>query len=94
MDAYKSMSKEFDIIYLDPMYPTLNKKNKKSGRIENIKKILGIENLIENGEKLVKDFLDLEYKKIILKRPLKHRKNYSNINYQVLGKTTRFDIYL
>jgi len=94
LDAYKSMSKEFDIIYLDPMYPTLNKKNKKSGRIENIKKILEIENLIENGENLVKDFLDLEYKKIILKRPLKHRKNYSNINYQVLGKTTRFDIYL
>ena len=43
---------------------------------------------------LVKDFFDLEYKKIILKRPLKYRKNYSNINYQVLGKTTRFDIYL
>jgi len=94
LDAYKSMPKEFDIIYLDPMYPTLNKKNKKSGRIENIKKILEIENLIENGEKLVKDFLDLEYKKIILKRPLKQRKNYSNINYQVLGKTIRFDIYL
>ena len=24
------MSKEFDVIYLDPMYPSLNKKNKKS----------------------------------------------------------------
>ena len=94
LEVYKSMSKEFDVIYLDPMYPSLNKKNKKSGRLENIKKILEIENFTNCGENLVKDFFDLEYKKIILKRPLKCRKNYSNINYQVLGKTTRFDIYL
>ena len=94
LDVYKSMSKEFDVIYLDPMYPSLNKKNKKSGRLENIKKILEIENLTDSGENLVRGFFDLEYKKIILKRPLKQRKNYSNINYQVLGKTTRFDIYL
>ena len=94
LEVYKSMSKEFDVIYLDPMYPSLNKKNKKSGRLENIKKILQIENFTNCGENLIKDFFDLEYKKIILKRPLKLRKNYSNINYQVLGKTTRFDIYL
>ena len=94
LEVYKSMSKEFDVIYLDPMYPSLNKKNKKSGRLENIKKILEIENFRNCGENLVKDFFDLEYKKIILKRPLKYQKNYSNINYQVLGKTTRFDIYL
>ena len=94
LEVYKSMSKEFDVIYLDPMYPSLNKKNKKSGRLENIKKILEIENFRNCGENLVKDFFDLEYKKIILKRPLKYQKNYSNINYQVFGKTTRFDIYL
>ena len=94
LEVYKSISKGFDVIYLDPMYPSLNKKNKKSGRLENIKKILEIENLTDCSENLVKDFFDLEYKKIILKRPLKYRKNYSNINYQVLGKTTRFDIYL
>ncbi|MFL2717026.1 MAG: hypothetical protein ACJ0E9_00665 [Gammaproteobacteria bacterium] len=34
------------------------------------------------------------YKKIIVKRPLKSEKKYSNINYQVKGKTTRFDIYI
>ena len=94
LEVYKSISKGFDVIYLDPMYPSSHKKNKKSGKLENIKKILEIENLSENGENLVKDFFNLEYKKIILKRPLKFRKNYSNINYQVLGKTTRFDIYL
>ncbi len=94
LEVYKSTSKEFDVIYLDPMYPSSHKKNKKLGRLENIKKILEIENLSDNGENLVKDFFNLKYKKIILKRPLKYKKNYSNINYQVLGKTTRFDIYL
>ncbi len=94
LNVYKSISKGFDVIYLDPMYPSSHKKNKKSGRLANIKKILEIENLTDNGENLVKEFFNLEYKKIILKRPLKYRKNYSNINYQVLGKTTRFDIYL
>ena len=34
------------------------------------------------------------YQKLILKRPLKAKKLYSNINYQVKGKSTRFDIYL
>ena len=94
LEVYKNISKGFDVIYLDPMYPSSHKKNKKSGRLANIKKILEIENLTDNGENLVKEFFNLEYKKIILKRPLKYRKNYSNINYQVLGKTTRFDIYL
>ena len=45
-------------------------------------------------KEMIEDFMNLKCKKIILKRPLKFRKNYSNINYQVLGKTTRFDIYL
>ena len=94
LDVYKNMSEEFDVIYLDPMYPILNKDKKKSGKIENIKKILELENLTDSSDNLIKDFFDLEYNKIIIKRPLKHRKNYSNINYQVFGKTTRFDIYL
>ena len=77
------MSKGFDVIYLDPMYPSLNKKNKKSGRLENIKKILEIENLTESSENLVKDFFDLEYKKIILKRPLKVTLLNGNERYTV-----------
>ena len=43
---------------------------------------------------MINDFMRLDYKKIILKRPLKSKKIYSNINYQVKGRTTRFDIYL
>jgi 16S rRNA (guanine1516-N2)-methyltransferase len=38
--------------------------------------------------------MKLDCKKLILKRPLKSKKIYSNINYQVKGSTTKFDIYI
>ena len=94
LDVYKSMTEEIDVIYLDPMYPIFKKNTKKSGKIESIKKILELENFKDENDNFIKKFFDVDYRKIILKRPLKHRKNYSNINYQVFGKTTRFDIYL
>ena len=53
-----------------------------------------LENLENNEDEFISSFMESNYKKIILKRPLKSKKNYSNINYQVIGKTTRFDIYL
>ena len=94
LDVYKSMSEDIDVIYLDPMYPIFKKNTKKSGKIESIKKILDLENFKDENDNFIENFFDVDYRKIILKRPLKHRKNYSNINYQVFGKTTRFDIYL
>ena len=94
INAYKSISKDFDAIYIDPMFPISKKYIKKSGKIESIKKILELENLKEDSQPLIEIFLDTNYKKIIFKRPLKQRNIYSNINYQVFGKTTRFDIFL
>ena len=75
------------------MYPIL-KHNKKSGELNAIRSILEIENLSNDEDSMINDFMRLDYKKIILKRPLKSKKIYSNINYQVKGRTTRFDIYL
>ena len=94
INAYKSISKDFDAIYIDPMFPKSKKYSKKSGKIESIKKILELENLNQDSESLIEIFLNTNYKKIIYKRPLKQRNFYSNINYQVFGKTTRFDIFL
>ena len=76
------------------MYPIVKKNVKRSGNLNCIKEILSFENFMNHEDNLIEDFMNLKYKKIILKRPLKFRKNYSNINYQVFGKTTRFDIYL
>ena len=92
--VYKKQDKVFDAIYLDPMYPIIKKSTKKRGSINNIKQILEIENLASDEEEIIDIFMKYNYKKIIVKRPLKSEKKYSNINYQVKGKTTRFDIYI
>ncbi len=55
--------------------------------------LLKEEKIEGNDQDMIKKFLEYDHKKIILKRPLKSE-IYSNINYQVKGKTTRFDIYL
>ena len=91
---YSKLQSTPDVIYLDPMYPILKKNQKKSSYIEAITFILENENIEEKDEDLINKFLKTEYKKIILKRPLKHKKKYSNINYQIKGSTTRFDIYI
>ena len=92
--SYKKSKKSFDIIYLDPMYPVTKKKIKKSGDLRSIGSILELENLFDKGDYLIDQFMKVDCKKLILKRPLKSETTYSNINYQVKGKTTRFDIYL
>tara|TARA_Y100000992_G_scaffold302211_1_gene275484 strand:+ start:475 stop:1206 length:732 start_codon:yes stop_codon:yes gene_type:complete len=94
IDIYKEKNYKCDVIFLDPMYPKLKKNLKKSGNLETIKKILKLENLDKNNDEIVSTFLESNYRKIIVKRPLKSDKTHSNINYQVKGKTTRFDIYL
>jgi len=94
IDIFNKIDTSFDIIYLDPMYPISKKNIKKSGELRAIRSILEIENLIHDDDSIINSFMNSEYKKLILKRPLKSKKIYSNINYQVKGSTTRFDIYI
>ena len=93
LDIYKSSQEFFDIVYLDPMYP-ISKNIKKSGDIDSLRSILEIENILNEENSLINSFMEEDYQKLILKRPLKAKKLHSNINYQVKGKSTRFDIYL
>ena len=53
-----------------------------------------IEKIENKGDLLFYDFKKLHYKKIVLKRPIKANKIDLNINYQVKGKSTRYDIYI
>ncbi|MBL32943.1 MAG: hypothetical protein CMD79_03585 [Gammaproteobacteria bacterium] len=94
LDIYKSSQELFDIVYLDPMYPISKKNIKKSGDLDSLRSILEIENILNEENSLINSFMKEDYQKLILKRPLKAKKLHSNINYQVKGKSTRFDIYL
>ena len=92
--SYDVGAKNFDVIYFDPMYPPAKKKALGSGQLEYISKILEIESLENNA---VKDFEILQLmpvRKMVVKRPIKAEPFSLQTNYQVSGKTTRFDVYL
>tara|TARA_Y100000385_G_scaffold121939_1_gene126723 strand:- start:2119 stop:2853 length:735 start_codon:yes stop_codon:yes gene_type:complete len=92
--SYAAQVKNFDVIYFDPMYPPSKKNALSSGQLEYISKILEVESLKNNP---INDFEVLQLiptKKMVVKRPLKARSFSSRINYQVMGKTTRFDVYI
>lgn len=86
--------KDIDVIYLDPMYPEPKKNILRSGNIALIKKILEIEKIQDVGDEIFYKFQEYEFKKIILKRPIKANLLDEQLNYQIKGKSTRFDIYI
>ena len=53
-----------------------------------------IEKIADDGDVLFVNIKKISFKKIILKRPIKADIIDKNINYQVKGKSTRFDIYI
>ena len=83
-----------DIVYLDPLFPQDKKQLKRSKSIYALRDILNLEKIVINDDKLFMKFNELKPKKIILKRPLKSEIIYNTPNYQVKGKSTRFDIYI
>jgi 16S rRNA (guanine1516-N2)-methyltransferase len=93
VDIYKN-TKNIDLIYLDPMYPDNKKNNARSGVMNDIKNILEIEAITNLEDQIFFDFKKQEFKKIVLKRPIKSKIIGTNLNYQVKGKSTRFDVYI
>ena len=85
---------KFDVIYYDPMYPPSKKSALGSGQLEYLSKILEVEQ-ISNEPQMDFEVLQLmPVKKMIVKRPIKAEPFDAGINYQVTGKTTRFDVYI
>lgn len=76
------------------MYPEPKKNILRSGNIALIKKILEIEKIQDVGDEIFYKFQEYEFKKIILKRPIKANLLDEQLNYQIKGKSTRFDIYI
>jgi len=85
---------DFDVIYLDPLYPQSKKSSKRSGDIALLKSAIELENIKDIGDEIFHRFRNKAHKKIILKRPVKAPLICNKINYQIKGKSTRFDIYI
>ena len=66
----------------------------RSGNIALIKDILQIEKIKDRGDTIFYEFKEYDYKKIVLKRPIKSELLDNKYNYQIKGKSTRFDVYI
>ena len=82
-----------DILYFDPMFDETKRGLKRSGILNKIDSVLKEEKLIDTSIKVFESLLKKEYKKIILKRPIKSLPLNSKLNYQVKGKSIRYDVY-
>ena len=92
--AFAPHAKKFDVVYFDPMYPSIKKNALSSGKLEYIAKILETESIDNDPLKEFEILQLIPAKKMVVKRPIKAEPFSSKINYQVLGKTTRFDVYI
>ena len=92
--SYAAYAKNFDVIYFDPMYPPSKKNALSSGQLEYISKILEVESLENNATKDFEVLQLIPARKMVVKRPIKAEPFSFQTNYQVSGKTTRFDIYI
>jgi len=85
---------EFDVVYFDPMYPATKKTALGSGQLDYLARILEAESIKSDPQKDFEALRLLSAKKMIIKRPIKAEPFATGINYQVPGKTTRFDVYI
>ena len=86
--------KSFDVIYFDPMYPEDKASSARRSDLKKINSILEIEGLASDPESTFTYLRSILKTKLIVKRPLKIDAFKGSINYQITGKSVRFDIYL
>jgi 16S rRNA (guanine1516-N2)-methyltransferase len=90
----KFNERSFDVIYFDPMYPKDKASSARRSDLKKINSILEIEGLASDPESTFTYLRSIPKTKLIVKRPLKVDAFEGSINYQILGKSVRFDIYL
>ena len=90
----KFNEESFDVIYFDPMYPEDKASSARRSDLKKINSILEIEGLASDPESTFTYLRNIPSTKLIVKRPLKADAFKGSINYQIKGKSVRFDIYL
>ena len=90
----KFNEESFDVIYFDPMYPEDKASSARRSDLKKINSILEIEGLASDPESTFTYLRNIPSTKLIVKRPLKADAFKGSINYQITGKSVRFDIYL
>ena len=82
-----------DVIYIDPMFPTRSKSAQVKKEMQFFHDIVGAD---EDSEALLLMSLKLAKKRIVVKRPRLAEKLTDAVEpaFEILGKSTRYDVYL
>lgn len=92
-ELLRNSMKEFDVIYMDPMFEKLKSSAKSPLPMQIVQTLLEGENPTDFAE----DFAvaSEKAKKIVVKLPLKGKEILKQTpNHQILGQTIRYDVYL
>ena len=91
IDFLKNDLENFDVIYIDPMFPKSKKSRLVKKDMQIFREIVGDD--LDSSE-LLKLALKQKVKRIVVKRMI-NSENIANIkpNFEIKGKTTRFDVY-
>lgn len=91
IDFLKNNKEYFDVIYIDPMFPKSNKSRLVKKDMQIFREIVGDD--LDSTE-LLKYALQQNTKRVVVKRMLNSPFiNNLKPNFQIKGKTTRFDVY-
>ena len=89
---YNLSHQSFDIVYLDPMFPTRSKSAKVKKNMQLLHQLIGYRP--QNDDALFEKAQQLHCKKIIVKRPKTGKTlGKKKPSSQIIGKSNRFDIY-
>lgn len=83
------LSPQYDVIYLDPMYPESNKKALPKKNMQMLRGLLGS----DDASGLLEAALATPVPRIVIKRP-KHAPKTPAPSVSITGKQTRFDVYV
>ncbi len=92
IEFLKNNLENFDVIYIDPMFPKSKKSRLVKKDMQIFREIVGDD--LDSSE-LLKLALKQKVKRIVVKRMM-NSENIANIkpNFEIKGKTTRFDVYI
>lgn len=90
----KSEVDDFDVLYIDPMYPKNQKSAKPKKEMMILQEFFKSEPGEEFGARQILDKGIKKVKRVVVKRPLNGPELVSGVNFKFKGTTTRFDVYV
>jgi len=90
--ALENETSQYDVIYIDPMFPPRSKSAEVKGSMQVLQKFVG---KTDNVEELLAKALSTNIRRVVIKRPLRGGDidGYTP-SFQQKAKSSRFDIYL